>query len=304
MAGDEHADALAPTHLLPEILRTVDWQMSLGERAALEGILSQLKPRLSVEIGTAEGGSLQRIATHSTEVHSFDLVAPAESASRLSNVVFHQGDSHAFLPQVLAEFSEEDRNVDFVLVDGDHSAEGVRRDIDHILNSPAVRHSVILIHDTMNETVRKGLEEVEFEAWPKVAYVELDFVAGYMFREEGLRGELWGGLGLVITDAGRSAVGQRARQRRYVDAFELVMRARPFVLEEFIPLDQTAPQQIRGQLLDQFRAENARLRDELSSLGDRYVELADSWNVVINSNSWRRTAPLRRVAKRLRRLMA
>src|SRR5690348_6240653 len=49
------------------------WQMSFGERAALEGVLAQLRPRLAVEIGTAEGGSLERIAAYSEEVHSIDL---------------------------------------------------------------------------------------------------------------------------------------------------------------------------------------------------------------------------------------
>jgi hypothetical protein len=48
-------------------------QMSFGERAALEGILAQLRPRLAIEIGTAEGGSLSRIADYSAEVHSIDL---------------------------------------------------------------------------------------------------------------------------------------------------------------------------------------------------------------------------------------
>ena len=48
-----------------ELLRDSAWQMSYGERAGLEGVLSQLKPALAVEIGTAEGGSLARIAARS-----------------------------------------------------------------------------------------------------------------------------------------------------------------------------------------------------------------------------------------------
>ena len=47
--------------------------MSFGERAALEGVLAQLRPRLALEIGSAEGGSLARIAAYACEVHSVDV---------------------------------------------------------------------------------------------------------------------------------------------------------------------------------------------------------------------------------------
>ena len=174
-----------------DLLRPTPWQMSYGERAALEGLLSQRKPTLAIEIGTAEGGSLERFAVHSREVHSFDLIGPSPEARSLENVTFHTGDSHALLPQLLAEFADGGRVVDFVLVDGDHSADGVRRDVEDLLNSPSTSETLIVMHDTMNEVVRAGLEEVEFEAWPKVAYVEMDLVAGDMFREPTLLGELW-----------------------------------------------------------------------------------------------------------------
>lgn len=48
--------------------RDPGWQMSLGERAAFEGVLAQLRAKLAVEIGTADGGSLERIATYGAEV--------------------------------------------------------------------------------------------------------------------------------------------------------------------------------------------------------------------------------------------
>src|SRR4051812_27377118 len=56
-----------------EIYTRADWQMSPGERAAFEGVLAQLQPRLAIEIGTAEGGSLERIAANSADVHAVDL---------------------------------------------------------------------------------------------------------------------------------------------------------------------------------------------------------------------------------------
>lgn len=109
------------------IFEDVLWQMTLGERAALEGILSQLKPSLALEVGTAEGGSLRRIAAHSREVHSFDMSAPPEEAS-FENVHFHTGDSHVLLPAWLEEMGKGGRRIDFALVDGDHTMAGVRAD--------------------------------------------------------------------------------------------------------------------------------------------------------------------------------
>jgi hypothetical protein len=192
--------------------------MSFGERAAVEGVLALSKPRISIELGTAQGGSLERIAAHSAEVHTFDLVDPPFDRSRFENVRFHIGDSHELLPQLLAELATAEKSVDFVLVDGDHSADGVRQDLVDLLESPAVARTLILLHDTAHEVVRRGIENVRFEAYPKVAYLELDFVAGYLFREPSLKYELWGGLGLVVVDSARLAYfAPNVRQDRYYE---------------------------------------------------------------------------------------
>ena len=76
------------------------WQMTIGERAGLEGVLAQLRPRLAIEIGTAEGGSLTRVAAYSDEVHSFDLVDPRLPVAELDHVHLHIGDGHLLLPEV------------------------------------------------------------------------------------------------------------------------------------------------------------------------------------------------------------
>ena len=184
-------------------------QMSVGERAALEGFLELAKPALAIEIGRAEGGSLRRIAAHSAEVHSLDLVAPPAELAELEQVHFHTGDSHELLPSLLAELASAGRNVDLVLVDGDHSADGVRRDLEDLLASPAVGRTLILIHDTTNEEVRAGVDRVDLDRAAKVAYADLDAVSGRLFRAESLRNQLWGGLG----DRGRRRRAH-ARPRR------------------------------------------------------------------------------------------
>jgi hypothetical protein len=183
----------------PPIFEVDSWQMSLGERAALEGVLSQVKPKLAVEIGTAEGGSLARIAAHSDEVHSIDLVrCPAPQPD---HVTLHVGDSRRLLPELLERFTSEGRTVDFVLVDGDHSRAGVRQDLVDLLDSPAVSRTVIVLHDTFNGEVRAGITDVDFAAHEAVALVELDMTGGYMARTGPFEGQLWGGIGLVVVDA-------------------------------------------------------------------------------------------------------
>jgi Methyltransferase domain len=260
-----------------QILQDPDWQMSFGERAALEGLLAQRQPRLSIEIGTAEGGSLARIAAHSEVTHSFDLVLPHESLRNLPGVTLHTGDNHELLPRLLAELAEAGENVDFVLVDGDHSTEGVQRDVEDLLESPAIGRTLIVMHDTMNEVVRAGLEQVRYGAYPKVAHVDLDFVAGYMFREPSLKHELWGGLGLVVVDSGRSGYfAGNVRQTRYYPAHELIRSAR----NQLVGRGEDDPSEMR-----QLRAE---------------LEATRGWLADVQSSvSWKVTAPLRALKRRL-----
>lgn len=179
------------------IFEDAKWQMTLGERAALEGILTQVSPNLAVEVGTAEGGSLRRIAAHSREVHSFDMAVPA-GAEKFANVHFHAGDSHTLLRTWLDQVTNEAREIDFALVDGDHTAAGVRADIQDILDSGAL-NGVLLFHDTMNPVVRKGVRQVDFRRCPNLRYLDLDLVPGHVGTyASGFPAELWGGLGIAV----------------------------------------------------------------------------------------------------------
>jgi cephalosporin hydroxylase len=200
--------------------------MSFGERAALEGVLAQLKPALALEIGSAEGGSLKRIAAHSSEVHSIDVDHEAISGELPSHVHLHTGDSAELLAPLLTSFVASARLLDFALVDGDHSFEGVRHDLITLLSSPATQRSVILVHDTMNAEVRAGIESVSLDDYPEVVYYELEFVPGYVYGDGECRGSAWGGIGLVLTDTERSPdYPLGPRQSRYLEMFSVVQRA-------------------------------------------------------------------------------
>jgi hypothetical protein len=281
-----------------EIFADSLWQMSFGERAALEGVLSQLQPQLSIEIGTAEGGSLSRIVVHSHEVHSFDLVAPQLPIAQSPHVTIHTGDSHEYLPLVLDRLAKEGRNVDFVLVDGDHSSEGVRQDVEDLLNSPALADTVILIHDTTNETVRAGLDSVHYAAWPKVAHVDLDFVPGYMFLEARLRHELWGGLGLVVVDAARLAyTAESVLQRRYYAAAPLFAEMRDVVMQRDSVATTSGPE---SSAADRATTLEEKLQQHIMELEAEILRVTSVsahhealWRKMMSSGSWKVTTPLR-----------
>jgi 2-polyprenyl-3-methyl-5-hydroxy-6-metoxy-1,4-benzoquinol methylase len=189
--------------LLPFLLDPpFEWQMKFGERCALEGLLSLLKPQLAIEIGTAQGGSLQRVAAHSREVHSFDVAdSVAQLSERFDNVEAHIGDSAELLPRVLEQLASQGRNVDFALVDGDHSAEGIQRDMRALLDAEACGSTVVVAHDSANDEVRRGLDGLSLEEHPRVALVMLDFVPGYVVAAGPRRFEIWNGLALVVVDA-------------------------------------------------------------------------------------------------------
>jgi Methyltransferase domain len=285
-----------------EILSPSPWQMTFGERAALEGILSQLRPRLAIEIGTAEGGSLARIAKHTEHVHSFDLLRPNTPTVELEHVTLHTGDSHVLLPRLLGRLAADGQNVDFVLVDGDHSADGVERDVRDLLGSDAIQHTVIVIHDTLNDEVRKGLARINYSAQPKVVHADLDFIGGHLSLGGAFQHELWGGLGLLVVDDGGTQLPRPGGENgQFYDLFKIVAPARDALVARERHGGSADPDELRQAVatnrfgdgnnqLAQAQAEISHLRDEL----DRTRGWLDA---IQSSLSWRITAPLR-AAKR------
>lgn len=300
------------------------WQMSYGERTVIEGMLAMLKPTLAIEIGRAEGGSLRRLAEHSGEVISLDIVEPTPEVAALPNVKALAGDSHALLPQELARLAGEGRNVDFVLVDGDHSAAGVLRDMRDLLESPALTSTVILAHDALNEEVRQGLQEVDYDAHEKIAWVDLDFIPGYVARLPARLGECWGGLGLIVVDA--SGAFRSGGPRHSTDLFvqpKLVWPAANWIRGEGssgsnsiddLTLVSDSLLHYAQRSLHELEATLGETRQRLSTaeaeLGEvqhEHEQLAAAlarerqWLQAIQASaSWRLTAPLRSLKRRLK----
>jgi hypothetical protein len=202
--------------------------MGLGERAAVAGVLAELRPSVSIELGTYLGGSLSTLAKFSDRVHSFDLELQID-ADAYPNATFHVGDSHELLPALLDELASNGQGVEFALVDGDHSPEGVRRDVLDLLGSSAMKSGVILLHDTGNEAVRRGLEEISFAQYGRIGLIDLDFVPAS--APGGTLSARWGGLGMIVLEEHREGPGvEPARGAGGGDAWstmrELQRRAR------------------------------------------------------------------------------
>lgn len=229
-------DADAATPQIP-LLTVPNWAMVYGDRLALEATLAQVRPKLAIEIGSAQGGSLGRIAAHSEDVHAIDIVRD-DLLELPPNATFHEGSSQELLPDLLERFAAQDRNVDFVLVDGDHSTEAVRADLNALLDSSALRRTTILMHDSFHPLVRAGIEAAEATAREKVVACELDLVAGGVCQAGIFEGQPWGGFAMVLVDeelaGGRFDeievwVDGPRRMPATMDAWETVVRAEPMV---------------------------------------------------------------------------
>jgi hypothetical protein len=137
-----------------------------------------------------------------------------------------------------------------------------------LLASPSVAHTVVLIHDTLNERVRAGLEQVNYAAFDKVRLVDLDFVQGRALREAD---ELWAGLGIVVAGF---ELGEGAPGPPVYGAPEVYARLAGSMRPDYGPL--------------------AQVEQELAAQRQLLAMLE-------RSLSWRVTAPLRALSRLARR---
>jgi hypothetical protein len=84
-----------------------------------------------------------------------------------------------------------------VLIDGDHSREGVRKDVNAVLAYTPRRPVYVVLHDSFNPDVRAGILDADWQESPHAHYLQLDFVVGQFAPcPQGL--EMWGGMGLAL----------------------------------------------------------------------------------------------------------
>jgi hypothetical protein len=185
--------------LLPNTLQS-HWQMMEWERMALTGVLARLRPRFALEIGVYYGGSLSLLSQFCEQVVAVDIDPEVTSRFiRPANVELRIGDSVRLLPGLLAELQAKEAPLDFVLLDADHSTEGVKRDLNILLGWRPTVPMVLLMHDSGNPGCRDGMLAADWEANPYVRHLDLDFVPGLIIEQMAMAGspEMWGGLGMA-----------------------------------------------------------------------------------------------------------
>ncbi|WP_238254614.1 class I SAM-dependent methyltransferase [Methylorubrum podarium] len=176
------------------------WHMTFGERAGLLHVLRMANSEVSIEIGTFLGGSLAPISHYSQIVYTFDIDANQHrDTKRHDNVNYITGDSNSTLPAVISRLNKSAQEINFILIDGSHEADGVRADIDNCLQYiPKTNPTYILMHDSSNPTVRRGIAAAGWEDCAYVHAVDFDYVPGLMHDRADIRNEIWGGLALAV----------------------------------------------------------------------------------------------------------
>lgn len=188
--------------LFPGVLRE-KWLMTESEKIALTGILARLRPRGAIEIGVYCGASLSLAAQFSGHIIGIDNDAAVTTRFvPPANAEIMIGDSRETIPRAIDRLKELGLPLQYALVDGDHSVEGVQRDIDLLLRYRPSAPMVIVAHDSGNQDCRSGILAAGWQANPHVHSVQCDFVPGQLIEHsiQGNRGEVWGGLALAYLD--------------------------------------------------------------------------------------------------------
>lgn len=177
------------------------WEMTNSEKTALLMLLTSIKPSISIEIGTKEGGSLQLISKYSNKVYSLDIDPEVKRLqANFSNTTFITGDSTITLPKLIKQLEQAGETPDFIFIDGDHSTEGVSKDIINALGTTINKPLTILMHDSFNPDTRKGMMQIDYGVYKNVHLVDIDFIQGIYSPSKFTHAEMWGGFGIICLD--------------------------------------------------------------------------------------------------------
>ena len=132
-----------------------------AEYAELANIVAEINPKTVLEIGTARGGSLflwAQCLDSLEKICSIDLgshIDYFEERTRLFDqfadveMDFVIADSHSSNTREVVE-RKFDKKVDFLMIDGDHSYEGVKSDFE-MYRDLVSNNGLIAFHDIVNE---------------------------------------------------------------------------------------------------------------------------------------------------------
>ena len=184
------------------------------ELGPLARLVRQARPHTVLEIGSFLGGTLAlwtKVAADDALLVSVDLpgeygsasVADLESLARRSQrVAVVRADSQLESTRDDVRRALGGRAVDFLMIDGDHSYDGVRRDFE--LYGPLVRDGgLVAFHDITPHTERPDIQVDRFWAELRGRYESVEYVVPG--REFG-QGP-WGGIGVLWYREGVKTAG-------------------------------------------------------------------------------------------------
>ena len=178
------------------------WDNNPAEKAVFCTLLQNIKPRCAIEIGSYKGGSLRVIHHYSEKVYSLDIDPECKLnlSEELPKAEFITGPSQKTLPILLNKIKKDSEHlpVNFIFVDGDHSQDGVYKDLQAILTYQPEEEMILLLHDSANPGCRKGMLKASWEDNPYVHFVDLDFVPGILHYNTLCYREMWGGYALAL----------------------------------------------------------------------------------------------------------
>lgn len=172
--------------------------MTWPERVLLYGIVVGLQPRRVLEIGTHKGGSAMVIVAALDDlgagklicVDPQDSVAPEDWKTLAHRATKITGSS----PEALSAAAEAAGGLfDFVLIDGDHLAPGVARDIDGTM-SVLAPGGYMLFHDAYYTGVA---EAIEAGLWRHRNLIDCGMLSTQPTVDNTHTNILWGGLRLM-----------------------------------------------------------------------------------------------------------
>ncbi len=178
----------------------VEWQMQPGEQTALVALLAGLRPKVAIEVGSRYGGSMQVLHRFADRVVSLDIDPTCRErlGDRFPKAEFVPGDSKTTLGPLMQRLAGEGAEVGFLLIDGDHSAAGVRADVAGLAGYRPVCPFFVVLHDSFNPAVREGIRTAPWAENAYVHAVELDYLPGVVTQDAEAYREMWGGFALAL----------------------------------------------------------------------------------------------------------